>query len=295
MAGSGVVYDTRRKLQAFAARILPPETMNCIYTKILCSYCPNIKNPKTFNEKLQWLKLYYFPEHQDVIDRTDKYKVRHILIQMGLESILPKLLFVTDDLKDIPWDDLPRQFVIKCNHGCAYNIICSDKDFFDIKGGIKKLKAWLKQDFGLYNIEPHYSKIERKIFAEEYLGDMLIDYKFFCFHGEPRFLYVSEDLAHDSIARMAFYDMEFNKIPLERKDYADFDKAEKPECFEELVALARRLAKPFPFVRTDFYVINGKPIFSEFTFTPGACMMPVTPSSFDIEWGEMLDLSRIVI
>ncbi len=290
MAGSGIVYDTRRKLQSLAARVLPKETMDKIYTKIICGYYPDLKNPKTFNEKVQWLKLNYFPENEKAISMTDKFKVRTVLTEMGLEHLLPRLLFVSDSVDDIPWTKLPNKFVIKCNHGCAYNIICTDKETCDTEQIKKKIQIWLKQDFGLYNIEPHYSKIERKVFAEEYLGDMLIDYKFFCFSGEPKFLYVSKDLAHDSIAQISYFDMEWNRLPLKRDDYAELIDVKKPSCFDDLVKYARILSKDFPFVRTDFYVIDEKPVFSEMTFTPSAGMMPISPDHFDRDWGEMINL-----
>lgn len=292
MAGSGFVYDTRRKFQTIAAKVLPLQVMDKFYTKILCGYYPNLNNPQTFNEKVQWLKLNYFPNNERVISMTDKYTVHAVIKEMGLEELLPKILCVADSAEEIPWDTLPDKFVIKCNHGCAYNIICTDKRTFDIEKAKKKINTWLKQDFGLFNIEPHYSKIKRKVFAEEYLGDMLIDYKFFCFNGEPRFLYVSKDLAHDSIAQMAYFDLEWNKLPLIRDDYADLTDVGKPDCFNELINYSRILSKDFPFVRADFYVINGEPMFSEMTFTPSAGMMPITPRHFDNDWGKLLDLSN---
>lgn len=291
MAGSGVVYETRRKMQTIAARIFPFEMMDKIYTKIICGYVPNLDDPKTFNEKVQWLKLNYFTKDSKVADMADKVKVHSILKEKNMNDILPRLLFVCDKTEDIPWDILPDKFVIKCNHGCAYNIICTDINTFNKKDAEKKLNKWLKEDFGLFNIEPHYSMIERKIFAEEYLGDCLVDYKFFCFHGEPHFLYVSRDLAHDSIAQISYYDMEWNKIPLIRDDYRELEDIKKPQCFEQLIDYSRRLAHEFPFVRVDFYVINSKPVFSEMTFTPSAGMMPITPRKYDNEWGDLLDLT----
>lgn len=294
MAGSGFIYNTRRKGQALAARILPNEVMAGLYTKILCGYYPDLKKPKTFNEKVQWLKLYYYPEDTLAVNMTDKYRVRKVLEEKGLGNLLPELLYVTEDPKDIPWEKLPDKFVIKCNHGCAYNIICENKNEINIQEASKKLKKWMKEDFGLFNIEPHYSKIERKIIVEEYLGAALIDYKLFCFNGEPKFLYVSKDLAHDSTAQMSYFDMNWNKIPLIRDDYAELEDARKPECFNLIVDYARRLSEPFPFVRVDFYVINGKPVFSEMTFDPSAGMMPVNPRHYDKDWGDLLNINDLV-
>lgn len=294
MAGSGFKYEIRRKCQYMAARIFPKTMMDKIYTKILCGYFPDLKNPQTFNEKVQWLKLFYYTKDDRAANMADKVRVHHELKKANLGHILPKLLFVCDSVDEIPWRELPERFVIKCNHGCAYNIIYTDKANFDIKNAKRKLKKWMKEDFGLFNIEPHYSKIQKKIFAEEYLGESLIDYKFFCFNGEPRFLYVSEDLVHDSTAKMSYYDMDWNKIPLLRDDYENLDFIEKPDCFDELIQYSRELSREFPFVRVDFYVINEKPVFSEMTFTPSAGMMPITPRHFDSDWGKLLDISNLL-
>ena len=294
MAGSGFVYDTRRKLQAIAAKIMPLSLMSKVYTKILCGYVPNLNNPQTFNEKVQWLKLNYYANNQEIANMADKVTVRYKVEKLGLGHLLTKMYFSCDRIEDIPWEILPNKFVLKCNHGCAYNIICSDKSSLSIRDAQNRLKKWLNEDFGLFNIEPHYSNIKRKIFAEEYLGDCLTDYKFFCFNGEPKFLYVSRDLAHDAEAQISYFDMNMEKIPLLRDDYRELENAEKPACFDKLVEYSRMLARDIPFVRVDFYVIGGLPVFSEMTFTPSAGMMPISPRSYDVSWGDLLDISRLV-
>lgn len=293
MAGSGFIYNTRRKCQAIAAKVLRKEFLNKVYTKLICGYKPNIKNPKTFNEKIQWLKLYYFPNNPKAIAMTDKVQIHKVIEEMGIDVKLPNLLFESTSYKDIPWDNLPDKFVLKCNHGCAYNIVCVDKNSLNKKKATKKIKKWLKENFGLFNIEPHYSKIKRKVFAEEYLGEELIDYKFFCFNGEPKFLYVSKDLVHDSTAQISYFDLNWQRLPLVRDDYKPIDNIDKPSCFNKLIELSKQLSKDFPFVRVDFYVIHGKPYLSEMTFTPSAGMMPINPRRFDREWGDLLNISNL--
>ncbi len=297
MDKSSVFYKIRRKMQVVAAKIFSKEFLNKIYTKIICGYKPNIRDPKTFNEKIQWLKIYFFPNNQKAIDMTDKVKIHYVVKQMDINVKLPKIYFETHDAKDIPWNDLPNKFVLKCNHGCRYNMVCKNKDEIDKTKVEKQFNKWIKEDFGLFNVEPHYSSIERKIFAEEYLGENLIDYKFFCFNGQPKFLYVSENLINSSNSnRISYFDLDWNIIPVIRSDHNSFMKGdiEKPDCFERLICLSKELSKDFPFVRVDFYVINDEPVLSEMTFTPSAGMMPINPRSYDEEWGKYLDIDDLL-
>lgn len=150
----------------------------------------DLKNPKTFNEKIQWLKLHDYPNNQLVINGADKYKVREYVKKKGLGDILVPLLRHWDRPEDIDWEKLPDKFVLKCNHGCAYNILCNNKNAFDKDDAIKKIKKWMKEDFGAFNIETHYSKIKPHITCEKFLGDCIVDYKFFCFNGKPEYIYI---------------------------------------------------------------------------------------------------------
>ena len=121
----------------------------------------DLKNPRTFNEKLQWLKLYYYPQNDLAVKCADKYRVREYIKDKGYENTLVPLLGAWDNVEDIDWDSLPNKFVLKCNHGCAYNIVCNDKTEFDRIKAKKQLNTWLKEDFGAFNIEPHYSNIKK--------------------------------------------------------------------------------------------------------------------------------------
>ena len=252
----------------------------------------NLNTPTTLNEKLQWLKLYYYPQNPLAVQCADKYQVRDFVKQNGLENKLSKLLGVWEDAREINWEALPDRFVLKCTHGCAYNIICKDNKTFDKKLATQTLNKWLKEDFAAFNVELHYGKIKkRRIIAEEFLGDMLIDYKFFCFNGKPQFLYVSSDLIHDRQAKIGFFDMKGKKMPLIRNDYDDIGDMMMPDCFEEMVEAAKLLSRKFPFVRVDFFKTESSYSFAELTFTPSAGMMPLNPQKYDLEWGNMLDIS----
>ena len=225
---------------------------------------------------------------------ADKYAVREYIKEKGYKDTLTPLLGVWDRAEDIDWDKLPEKFVLKCNHGCAYNIICEDKSKFDKQAAIKQLNEWLGEDFGAFNIELHYSQIKHhRIIAEEFLGSCITDYKFFCFNGEPKFIYVSNDLIHDRQAQIGFFYLDGSKMPLTRDDYTDIPSVNLPVFFSQMLEMAKDLSKDFPFVRVDFFLANDRYYFAELTFTPGAGMMPFNPEKFDLEWGKMLDIEEL--
>jgi len=294
MERDSVIYKARRRGQIIAHKIVTDEIMSKVYFKIVLGKTLNLKEPKTFNEKLQWMKLYYFPNNRQVIACTDKYEVRKYIEQRGYKDRLVPLLGVWDHAKDIDWDKLPDKFVLKCNHGCAYNIVVPDKEKINRTKTIHQLNQWLKEDFGAFNIELHYSKIKpHRIICEKFLGSNITDYKFFCFNGEPKFIYVSNDLIHDRQAQIGFFYLDGSKMPLKRDDYTDIPKVTLPSFFPEMLDMARNLSKDFPFVRVDFFLANDSYYFAELTFTPSAAMMPFNPDRYDLEWGKMLNISAL--
>lgn len=293
MERDSFLYKARRQCQVIAHKIMPDEVMCKFYSRILLKKKVDLKNPQTFNEKIQWLKLHDYPTNQLVIDGADKYKVRAYVEEKGLGNILVPLIGHWDKPEDIDWDKLPDKFVLKCNHGCAYNILCNDKSTFDKEDAIKKMRKWMKEDFGAFNIETHYSKIKPHITCEEFLGDCIIDYKFFCFNGEPKYIYVSSDLIHDRQAQIGFFYLDGTKMPLIRDDYAPMGIEELPPFFEQMKEAAKVLCQDFPFVRVDFFLANDTYYFAELTFTPSGGMMPFNPDKYDLEWGKLIDLSRV--
>lgn len=287
------LYKARRKCQIIAHKFVPDEAMCKFYSRVILKKKVDLKDPKTFNEKIQWLKINDYPTNQLVIDGADKYKVRSYVEKKGLGDILVPLVGHWNKPEDIDWDKLPDKFVLKCNHGCAYNILCNNKDAFDKEDAIKKMRKWMKEDFGAFNIEPHYSYIKPHITCEKFLGEKIIDYKFFCFNGEPKFIYISLDMAHDRQAQMGFFNLDGTKIPLIRDDYAPMDIDELSPFFNDMKNAADILCQDFPFVRVDFFVTNEKYYFAELTFTPSGGFMPLNPDKYDLEWGEMIDLSKV--
>ena len=295
MERDSFLYKARRKMQTCAFYVMPHALLSKVYFKLVLGKRLNLKQPRSFNEKLQWLKIYYFPRNPLAAKCTDKYQVREYIAAKGYGDRLTKLLGVWENANDIDFDSLPDQFVLKGTHGCAYNIVCADKKKLDVARTRKQLNAWLREDFATFNVELHYGNIKpRRIICEEYLGEALTDYKFFCFHGEPKFLYVSTDLIHDRQAQMGFFDIDGQKIPLVREDYRDIGNMEMTQSFQEMLEAARVLSQDFPFVRVDFFKVGDSFCFSELTFTPGAAMMPINPEKYDMLWGDMLDISELV-
>ena len=295
MERSNPIYKIRRTFQALATKIFGYKTMAKIYYWILLKKKCNLDDPQDFNEKLCWLKVYDYPKNPLVIQGADKYLVREYiknkLNQCGGDLILVPLLGVYDSADEIDFDALPDSFILKCNHGCAYNILVNDKNKLDISVTRKQLKKWLKEDFSLFNAEPQYHYIPRKIVCEKHLGEKLIDYKFFCFNGKVDFYYVSEGLLDDRTARMKHYLRDGAVAPFQRQGYADahftYDDAVK-----KMIEYAEILAAEFVFVRVDFFLVGESIYFAELTFTPGGGYNELTPSSCLLELGRKLKLPK---
>ena len=163
MERNNILYKIRRKFQVGAHKLFSDKTMCKFYSRILLNKKVDLENPKTFNEKVQWLKINDYDTNSLVIQCADKYRVRQYIEGKGYGNILVPLIGDWEKPDDIDWNKLPDKFVLKCNHGCAYNIVVKDKVNANEHSIKKQLKKWMKEDFGAYNIEPHYSKIKPHI------------------------------------------------------------------------------------------------------------------------------------
>lgn len=288
------VRKFKRSIRRLCVKTLPKLMSKRLYRKKLNKKL-NLKNPQTFNEKIQWLKLYYCPKNPLVIQCADKYLVRKYIKEKGYEQYLNRLIGVWDSVDEINWDELPNKFALKCNHGCGYNIICDDKSKLNIAEAELKLRTWMASDFSLVNAEPHYSKIPRKIICEKYIenesgkGLLPADYKIHCFHGEPKV--VAYYIERDINIKRSFYDVDWNIMEIGKEKHGI--KSDKPVCLEEMLEVSRELSKDFPYVRMDFYVKNNQPIFGEFTFTPAGGRADFFSEEGDILLGQMLNLELI--
>lgn len=251
----------------------------------------NLKNPKGFNEKIQWLKFYY--QHPLIALCADKYRMREYVHSLGLGFLLPKIYGVWQSSSEINWDSLPDKFAMKCNHGCCYNIICTNKNTLDIQHASTQLTKWLASDYTYTACELHYSKIKPLIFCEEFLEDeskvLPDDYKIYCFNGEPKVVLVCSEREPNKLTiRREFYDINWNVLEIGDKPNEQVTK--KPDCLDDMINYARALAAPFPFIRVDFYDINSKPVLGELTFTPGAGLAKFHSETGDQYLGDLITL-----
>lgn len=255
----------------------------------------NYKNPKTFNEKINYLKTYNYPNNQKIIDCSDKFKVREYIRNKGLDSILVKLYMSWNSVSEIDFFKLPKKFVLKCNHGCGYNILCNNKDNFNINNAKSKLKKWMHEDFGLVSGEKHYSKINKKIICEEYLEDDILDFKFFCFKGIPKFFYISQNIKGDFHNMQSdFFYCDGKMADFYRTDHKRFDEIpQMPNNLDEMLKISKILSEDFEFVRVDLFNVKGKIYFSELTFSPCSGFMPLYPEYIDLKYGELINLKNI--
>ena len=250
----------------------------------------NLKNPKDFNEKLQWLKLYW--QNPLIAKCGDKYEVREYVEKSGCEEILAEIYGVYDKSSEINWDSLPKKFALKCTHGCGFNIICDNKDKLDKDKASKQLDKWLKIRIDKYAAEIHYSKMKPRIICEQYIetdaGFLPVDYKFLCFNGKAKLVTVCSERI--TKLNFQFVDLNWKTMDIGSSLYPAGALPKKPECFEEMIKYSELLAAPFPFVRIDLYNFNGKPILGEMTFTPGAAMNDNFSETGLQLLGEMLEL-----
>lgn len=251
----------------------------------------NLKKPKTFNEKIQWIKLY-----DNTLLKTrlaDKYLVRDwVKEKIGEEYLIP-LLGVWDKFDYIDFEKLPDKFVLKANHGCGWNVIVKDKSTFDIAEAKKKFDRWMKINYAFFSgLEMHYKDIHPKIIAEQYIengdGD-LYDYKVWCFNGKPKYIMFLAE--RQTNLKMAFYDTSWNLLPLVNS-YPKYDnEVLKPGNLDELLKISEILCKNFSYVRVDFYRLDdGTFKFGEMTFTSFSGVCKWDPPEYDLILGQLIAL-----
>jgi len=266
--------------------------------KVRVGYDIDLENPKSINEKINWLKLHdRNPEHTK---KVDKYLVRdYIKSCIGGDYLIP-ILGVWSNPDEIDFNCLPNKFVLKCNHNSGNGgiYICKDKQALtngEILHIRNKLKKALEEDYYLFFREWPYKNVERKIIAEEYIEDSngdLPDFKFWIFNGKFKLLFICRDRQHD--LRMNFYDSHFSFLHFTRQ-YPNFKERDflLPSNIKEMVSIAEKIALDDVFVRVDLYNVDGKIYFGEMTYFPGSGFEPFSPKKYDYIIGDMLDLPQI--
>lgn len=253
----------------------------------------NLDNPLTFNEKIQWLKLYDSTPIKTFL--ADKYKVRNYIKKVIGEEYLIPIYGVYDNSEDINFDKLPNKFVIKYNHGSGFNIIVKNKTKLNLENIKKRLNIWKKLKFGNNSVELHYRDIIPKIIIEKYMDDGtgdLKDYKITCFNGKPEFIWIDSERYINH--KRNLYDLNWNQLPYKiNSHYPTFQSPKKPKHLKKLLNLASILSKGFATARVDFYIIKQKIYFGEITFTSTSGLDDVVPESFDKRLCSLIRLPKL--
>ena len=256
-------------------------------------YYPNINNPKTFSEKVLWLKLYYDDSRISVA--CDKANMKEYVDSVLGEGYTVPILKKYDNVFDINFDELPEKFVLKVNWATGCNIIVKDKTKFNIDKVRSILDRWMlpwKSSFyGTFN--RGYKGMKPIVFAEQYLNipDNSTEYKVFCFNGKAKFTLVELDYFGNNPKR-AYYDKHWNEVPFQFGNIKKVQLSEVPQNYSKIIALAEKLAEPFPYIRVDFYDIEGKLYVGEMTFYSGGGFSKLKPLEYDAILGEELDISK---
>lgn len=273
-------------------RLCGDETYLKKWFEINIGYKPDFNNPKTFNEKLNWLKLH---DHNPIYHTlVDKYEVKSIVGQkIGSDFIVP-CYGVWDDFDDIDFKMLPNSFVLKpTNFG--YPIVVKNKQNLNLFATKKYFEKCKKYDIYKYTKEWGYKDVKFRILADKFLDDKsmnnkLQDYKFWCFNGSPKIMYIT---IKDNHVYENFYDMDFNPLQINHGFPRFSPEFEKPKQFDKMIELASKLSKGIPFVRIDFFCVNNHVYFGEYTFYDWGGRMPFATYEQDLELGNMIDLHRV--
>ena len=282
-----------KRLVKRALRVLPDGTYLRLRYLIAFRKPLHLKNPRTFNEKLQWLKLYdRNPEYTRMVDKLEAKK--YVAERIGEEYIVPTL-GVWDRFEEIDFDALPDQFVLKCTHDSGGLVICKDKKSLDLDAAREKITACLKENYYWDYREWPYKNVKPRIIAEPYLRDdetgELRDYKFYTFGGEVKALLIisgrdTPDAGGD------YFDAEFHHLDMQWGYKNAKALPSPPKSMEEMIRLAQLLSKSTPELRVDFYEINGKPFFGEMTFFDGGGFEKIVPEKWDRIFGDWVILPQ---
>lgn len=270
---------------------MPDKMHISFYFRAHMGYWMNWDCPGSFNEKIQWLKLYdRKPEYTIMADKIAVKK--YVSEKLGPEYVIP-LLDVYENPEEIDFERLPDRFVLKCSHNSGKGVvICRDRAGLDIGGVKRELNDGLDRNFYMFGREWVYKDIPRKILAEKYMEDEtgeLRDFKVFNFNGEPRLIQVDSKRFSGHRRNLYSVDWEYINVEYEYPSSPDI-QIQKPRCLHDILKAAEVLSRGIPFVRTDFYVVNDKVYFGEMTFYPECGHGKFVPDTFDKELGSWLNL-----
>lgn len=272
---------------------IPDKMMLQIEYRIRLGKKLDLNSPKTYTEKLQWLKLYNRKDLYTTM--VDKYAAKKYVSTIVGEEYTVPTLGVWDSFEDIDFSALPSQFVLKCTHDSGSIIICDDKNKLDMQSLKRHFRFHLKNDQYILGREWPYKNVPRRIICEPLLTDLnaefgttIKDYKFFCFGGIPKVMYISNDRGDDP--RTDFFDMDFEHLPIRMKDPNADTPPNKPECFETMRLISEKLSAGIPHLRVDFYVVNNQPYVGELTFFHNSGFTPIQPEEWNRTMGDWIEL-----
>jgi hypothetical protein len=274
------------------SKVVPDKTFLKIYYYFKVGKKLDFNNPKLFNEKLQWLKVF---DRKPIYTRmVDKYEVRGVVRSTIGDKYLIPLIGVYDSFEEIDFNKLPDQFVLKCTHDSGGIVICKNKAKLDIELAKQKINNSLEKNYYNFYREWPYKNVRKKIVCEKYMvdesGKELKDYKFFCFNGEPKLIQV--DFNRFVNHKRNFYDVNWNYLDIRFQYPSDANfNLQKPDKLEEMLELSRKLSKELSFARTDFYSIKNSIFFGEITFYPEAGFSNFEPLSFNNKLGSWIKIS----
>ena len=287
-----IAYRVLKKM-----KFLPPEFYVKIYYEYHTGKKMNMTRPREFNEKIQWIKVFYKP---DILTRlVDKLAVRNYVSEKIGKKYLNKLLAVYRHPDEIDFNRLPDQFVLKGTHGSNYNLIVKNKNDISHRRVKRLAKKWLGRNYYYrLGLEWAYKNVPPAIIAEAYMEEQgkksLTDYKFYCFSGKARLIQVDTDRNSDGDHRMTYFDLNWKKLPFTKVNKTMFEgEIKRPENLSEMITFAEALADKFPFVRVDFYSVNGRSVFGEMTFYPGDGRTDFYPDKYNEIIGSYIELPEL--
>lgn len=287
-----------RKINTFLAikgffDFLPDSVFLKMRYRLCMGHPLNLDKPKTFTEKIQWLKIHNRKHEQTLM--VDKVLAKkYVASKIGEEYIVPTI-GVWESADEINFDELPDQFVLKCNHDSGGVVICKDKGELNKTAAVNKLNRAMKRNSYRAAREWPYKNVERRILAEQYLEDEqsgeLKDYKFFAFNGEVKALFIASDRQNPAEeTKFDFFDSEFNHLPIINGHPNSCHLPAKPQNFDLMKTLAGRLSQGFPQLRVDFYEVNDRVYFGELTFSHYGGFVPFYPQEWDEVFGEWISI-----
>lgn len=279
-------------------RLFEPFVSDSLFLRVVfrfkVGYWPNLKNPKSYNEKLQWLKLYN--KNSEYTQLVDKIAVKDFVAKVIGKDYLIPTIGIWNSIDEINWNNLPNRFVLKASHDSGGIVICKNRLELDLKDAKAKLLNAGKRNYAKYNKEYVYQNVPHRFIAEQYMEDEsgfeLKDYKIFCYGGKAQYLFVATGRQKND-TRFDFYDTDFNHLPVLNGHPNADEWPVKPKNFKQMIEVAEKLAQNIPQVRVDLYNINGKIYFGEMTFFHWSGLTPFEPREWDFKFGEKLILPTL--